>query len=117
MIALTSVIGNIFRQIVSDCVLDYVLTNTFFNTAFQKAFFTNINGMFKHNQLLQDVISYARKYKKTCHATFFDLKDAFDSVRYEVSDNILFRYQILDNVIDYVNSLDSSNSVSIMGPR
>ncbi len=61
--------------------------------------------MIEHNQLLQDVISHSHKHKKTCHVTFFDLKDTYGSISHELIETVLSRYQISVNVIDCVNSL------------
>ena len=116
MIALTSVIGKIYHQIVSDRILDFMIGNGYINAAVQKAFIKNINGTVEHNQLLQEVISNARKNKKTVHVTFFDLKDAFGSISHKLIDTVLERYHIPENIKMYVNSLYSNINGSVVGP-
>ena len=116
MIALTSTIGKLYHQIVSDRILDYMIANKFLNPAVQKAFIKNINGTIEHNQLLQEVISHARRNQKTVHVTFFDLKDAFGSISHKMIDHVLNRYQIPDNVKHYINNLYSNINGSVVGP-
>ena len=116
MIALTSVIGKLFHQILSDRILDFLIKNNFLDPALQKAFIKNINGTIEHNQLLQEIISHARHNKKTCHITFFDLKDAFGSISHELISHILNRYNLPNNIKSYINSLYSCIDGSVIGP-
>ena len=85
-----------------------MIENKFINDSMQKAFIRNKNGCIEHNQLLQEVISNARSNGKTCHITFFDLKDAFGSISHEMIDYVLKRYSIPDNVCAYIHSLYSN---------
>ena len=87
MIALTSVAGKVFHQIVSERMLKYLIGNGYIDSSLQKAFISNINGTIEHNQLLQQVISHARRNHKTVHITFFDLKDAFGSISHSLIDH------------------------------
>jgi hypothetical protein len=116
MIALTSIIGKLFNQIISDRTLEYMTSNGYLNPAVQKAFIKNINGTIEHNQLLQEIISHARRNNKTLHITFFDLKDAFGSISHELIDHCLTRYHIPDNVKSYINSLYSNINGTVVGP-
>ena len=116
MIALTSIIGKLFHQIISDRLLEYMISNGYINNAVQKAFIKNVNGTVEHNQLLQEVISHARRNNKTCHVTFFDLKDAFGSISHSLIDHVLCRYHIPDNVKTYINTLYSNISGAVSGP-
>ncbi len=115
MIALTTVFGKLFYQIVSIHILDYLITNNYINEAVQKAFIKNINGTIEHNQLLQ-YISHARNNNKTLHVTFVDLKDAFESISHSLIDHVLERFQIPDNVRLYIKALSSNISESVLGP-
>ena len=117
MIALTSIVGKIFHQIISDRVLDYMTTNGFIDTAMQKAFIRNVNGTMEHNTVLQEVISHARRNKRTCHITFFDLKDAFGSISHSLIDHTLTRYNIPDNIKSYISSLYSNISGQVVGNK
>ena len=83
MIALTSIVGKVFHQILSSRTLEFMTNNGYIDNSMQKAFINNINGTIEHNQLLQEIIQHARHHKKTCHITFFDLKDAFGSISHE----------------------------------
>ena len=97
-------------------MLDYMIANGYINPAVQKAFIRNINGTIEHNQLLQEVVSHARRNHKTVHITFFDLKDAFGSISHSLIDHVLTRYHIPDNVKTYINNLYSNLSGSVVGP-
>ncbi len=116
MIALTSVAGKIFHQIISDRMLDYLISNGYIDSSLQKAFIKNINGTIEHNQVLQQVISHARRNKRTVHITFFDLKDAFGSISHSLIDDTLKRYRIPENVQRYIHNLYSGLSGTVMGP-
>ena len=117
MIALTSTIGKLFNQIISDRLLEYMIQNSFIDDSIQKAFIKNVNGTIEHNQLLQEVISHARHNKRTCHVTFFDLKDAFGSISHELIDHVLTRYDIPENIKIYINSLYSNISGKVIGNK
>ena len=64
MIALTSIVGKVYHQIISSRTLKYMTTNGFIDNSMQKAFINNINGTIEHNQLLQQIIQHARHNKK-----------------------------------------------------
>ena len=66
MIALTSVVGKLFHQIISDRILDYMTAISFIDTSMQK----------------------------TYHITLFDLKVAFGSISHSLIDHTLTRYNI-----------------------
>ena len=116
MIALTSVIGKIYHQILSDRILQYLIGNGYINDALQKAFIKNVNGTVEHNQLLQEVLTHARRNHKTCHVTFFDLKDAFGSISHALIDEVLTRYKLPENVKTYIRNLYLNISGSVVGP-
>ena len=116
MIALTSIVGKLFHQIISDRLLEFLIANGYINPAVQKAFIKNINGTIEHNQLLQEIITNARRHNKTCHITFFDLKDAFGSISHSLIDHVLSRYQIPANIKGYINNLYSNISGTVTGP-
>ena len=84
MIALISTVGKLFHQIISDRILEYMTENKFLDKSVQKALIKNVNGTIEHNMLLHEVISNARRSKRTCEITFFDLKDAFGSISHEL---------------------------------
>ena len=85
------------------------------DNSMQKAFIHNINGTIEHNQLLQEIISHARINRRTCHITFFDLKDAFGSISHSLIDHCLERYQIPDNVRKYIKELYSNITGIVAG--
>ncbi len=92
-----------------------MIGNGYIDNSMQKAFIHNINGTIEHNQLLQEVISHARVNKRTCHITFFDLKDAFGSISHSLIDHCLERYQIPDNIRTYIKELYSNISGTVAG--
>ena len=67
--------------------------------------------------MLQEVISHARHNKRTCHITFFDLKDAFGSISHELIDHVMTRYNIPINIQTYINSLYSNISGKVFGNK
>ena len=105
MIALSSTLGKTFHLLLANRISDYVSANKFIDTEMQKAFMKKINGVIEHNQCLQEVLSHARANKKTVHATFFDLEDAFGSVQHNIISHALLRYNIPPAVHDYILDL------------
>ena len=83
----------------------------------QQAFIHNINGTIEHNQLLQETLQHARHNKKTCHVTFFDLKDAFGSISHELIQTCLERYNVPLQVQQYVKLLYSNINGTVCGPN
>ncbi len=114
-IALSSITGKIYHQILSNRILEYLIGNNYIDNSMQKAFINNINGTIEHNQLLQEIISHARVNKRTCHITFFDLKDAFGSISHSLIDHCLERYHIPENVRTYIKELYSNISGVVAG--
>ena len=115
MIALTSVIGKLYHQIISDRTLDFLILNGYLDPAVQKAFIKNINGTIEHNQLLQETLSHARRNNKTIHVTFFDLKDAFGSISHSLISHVLDRYKLPENVKSYINNLYNGINGTVLG--
>ncbi len=116
-IALSSIAGKIYHQILSNRILDYLIGNNYIDSSMQKAFIHNVNGTIEHNQLLQEIISHARVNKRTCHITFFDLKDAFGSISHNLIDHCLGRYSIPENVRVYIRELYSNISGTVAGDK
>jgi hypothetical protein len=87
-ILLTSCVGNIYHQILMDRMILYLSSNGLIDTTVRKAFMRGISGCTNHNLVLQQLLAYARKEKKTLHCTIFDLADAFDSVSHDLSGEV-----------------------------
>ena len=80
MISLTSCVGKLFHQILSDRMSEYLIGNNLLDSHTQKAFLKGINGCIEHTMVMGELISHAKLKKKTIHITYFDLADAFGSV-------------------------------------
>jgi hypothetical protein len=53
----------------------YLSSNGLIDTTVQKAFMREISGCTDHNLVLQELLAYAKKEKKTLHCMFFDLAE------------------------------------------
>ena len=84
MISLTSCVGKLFHQMVSDRLSEYMLSNSLLDSNTQKAFIKGINGCIEHTFVMNELLANARQKKNTIHVTFFDLADAFGSVEHNL---------------------------------
>ena len=107
-IALTSCVGKVFHQILSERICKYLVSNGFINTELQKAFIGKISGCQDHNLIMQELINHAKGNKRTIHITWFDLEDAFGSVSHDLIPICLSRMHLPQNVKDYIVSLYST---------
>ena len=73
----------------------------------QKAYVNGINGCMEHVTVVQEVIQHAKLNKKTLHAMWFDLQDAFGSVAHELIPYVMEHYHIPKQIIAYIISLYS----------
>ena len=94
MIALSSVLGKTFHLLLASRMSDYLLANKFIDSTIQKAFLRNINGVIEHNQCVQEILSHAKANNRTVHLNFFDLADAFGSVKHNLISFCLKRFKI-----------------------
>ena len=100
-IALTSVVGKLFHQILSES--KFVVGNGFIDPKIQKAFLRGLSGCPDHN--LNEIINHAKLKNRTVHITWFDLEDAFGSVSHDLIPVCLDRMHIPPNVRDYIVAL------------
>ena len=104
-IALTSSVGKLFHQILSDRITRFVSKSGLIDASTQKAFIRGLSGCLDHNVIMQEVISHCKANKRTAHITFFDLEDAFGSVSHDLIPISLERMHIPENVRAYIVSL------------
>ena len=116
MISLTSCVGKLFHQILSDRIANYFLRNKLIDPETQKAFLKGINGCMEHTFVMNELLANARNKKRTLHATFFDLADAFGSVEHNLIHYTMKRNRIPDPVCLYVENLYSRLEGEIRGP-
>ena len=116
MISLTSCVGKLFHQILSDRIANYFLRNKLIDPETQKAFLKGINGCMEHTFVMNELLANARNKKRTFHATFFDLADAFGSVEHNLIHYTMKRNRIPDPVCLYVENLYSRLQGEIRGP-
>ena len=107
MIALSSVFGKIFHQIIVSRLEKYLTKNEFVDTTTQKGFMKGVSGCVDHNVIVHEVIKHAKANKKTAHFTWFDLQDAFGSVPHTLIDHILERYFLPSEISVYIKNLYS----------
>ena len=116
MISLTSCIGKIFNQILSERLTLYLTANGLIDKRVQKAFINGVNGCIEHNQVLHEILSHAKSKHRTLHITFFDLADAFGSVSHQLIGSSLERYAIPRPVSKYITVLYSRLNGKVCGP-
>ena len=104
-IALTSVVGKLFHQILSDRIGKFLVGNGYLDVETQKAFVGKISGCQDHNLVMGEVINHAKSNSRTAHITWFDLEDAFGSVSHELIPICLDRMHLPAEVKGYVLSL------------
>ena len=104
-IALTSCVGKVFHQILSDRISGFLVANGFLDPETQKAFLRRLSGCQDHNLILGEVINDAKANKRTVHVTWFDLEDAFGSVSHDLIPVCLERMHLPANVRTYISSL------------
>ena len=107
MISLTSCVGKVFHQILSDRISSYLLCNNLLDSSTQKAFLKGINGCIEHTFVMNELLANARNKKKTIHVTYFDLADAFGSVVHNLINHTLQRNGLPNSVCKYVENLYS----------
>ena len=105
MIALSSVFGKTFHQILASRTTDCLTENNFIDSSVQKAFIRGINGVIEHNQVLGEITCHAKRNNRTCHITFFDLEDAFGSVHHDLISHSLSRFHFPPAVKTYVENV------------
>ena len=113
-ISLTSCVGKIFHQILADRMTMYLSSNGLIDTTVQKAFMRGISGCTDHNFVLQELLAYARKEKKTLHCTFFDLADAFGSVSHDLIKISLERFRFPPQIVSYFVNVYSQLNGSVL---
>ena len=117
MIALSSTFGKTFHQILSQRFSHYLTVNGYIDATTQKAFLRGINGVIEHNQVFQELIRHAKANKRTIHATFFDLEDAFGSVQHNLISHSLNQFDIPENISNYVLNLYSNLQGSVVSQQ
>jgi hypothetical protein len=73
-----------------------------------------IFGCTDHNIVLQELLAYARKEKKTLHCMFFDLADAFGSVSHDLIKISLERFRFLPQIVSYFVNVYSQLNGSVL---
>ena len=117
MISLTSRVGKVFHQILSDRISSYLLCNNLLDSSTQKAFLKGINGCIEHTFVMNELLANARNKKKTIHVTYFDLADAFGSVEHNLINHTLQRNGLPNSVCKYVENLYSRLQGQVKGPN
>jgi hypothetical protein len=73
-----------------------------------------ISGCTDHSFVLQELLGYARKDKKTLHCTFFYLTDAFGSVSHDLIKISLERYKFLPQMVSYFVNVNCQLNGSVL---
>ena len=117
MISLTSCVGKLFHQILSDRISEYLIRNNLLDSHTQKAFLKGINGCIEHTLVMGELLSHAKRNKRTIHVTYFDLADAFGSVEHNLINFALQRNKIPKTVCTYISNLYSQLEGTVRGPN
>lgn len=110
MIALSSVVGKIYHQILAERFEHYVRNNKLIDCRFQKAFVQGISGCTDHNVIVHEIIRHAKSNSRTAHISWFDLEDAFGSVQHDLIFLMLARLNVPEAIQHYIKNLYSSLS-------
>ena len=105
MIALTSTIGKTYHLLLAKRTTDFLVKNEIIDQKLQKAFLPGISGCNEHNLVMDEIITLAKKQRKTAHITFFDLEDAFGSVPHNLIFETLRRNNFPQPLQKYFKSL------------
>ena len=107
MIALTSCVGKLYHQLLTNRIIDFLTTNKLLSPDTQKAFIPKVDGCMEHGYVLQEAIYHCRQQKNTRHCTLFDLADAFGSENHELIEYTLKRNNLPACVSTYITNLYS----------
>ena len=110
MIALSSVFGKIFHQIIVSRLETYLRQNNLIDTSIQKGFMTGISGCVDHNVVVHELIRHAKASQRTAHFTWYDLQDAFGSVPHDLIATTLTRFHVPHTIRQYIINLYNSIS-------
>ncbi len=116
MISLTSCVGKLFHQILSERIAEYFLSNKLMDPETQKAFLKGINGCVEHTFVMNELLANARSRKRTLHVTFFDLADAFGSVEHNLIHHTMERNKLPNSICLYIQNLYSRLEGEVLGP-
>ena len=68
-IALTSCVGKVFHQILSDRIGKFLIGNGYIDVKTLKAFIGGLSGCEDHNLVMGEVINHAKANSRTVHVT------------------------------------------------
>ena len=101
-IALTSVVGKLLHKILSHRLETYLKANDVLDTSIQKGYVSGLPGVFKHIYSLSAIMQDALTHRYPLMTTFFDLKNAFGSIRYALIFNVLEAVKVPSSVTYYI---------------
>ena len=106
-LALSSCLGKPYHTIKAQRLNSFMVSNKYINPSHQKAFLEGINGCTEHIKVIQEIIQDAKSNKKTFHASWFDLTDAFGSISHDLIQFCCKHFHIPEKERLYIHSLYS----------
>ena len=107
MIALTANVAKLYHTMESSRTISFMTMNKYLDPTAQKAYIEGINGCVEHVKVIQEVIQHAKANNKTAHITWFDLIDAFGSLKHMLIHHVLRHYHLPNTIINYIMNIYS----------
>ena len=101
-IACANTDGKMFWTMMSTCLMDYCTRNDYFKRHIQKGFIPGVAGCVEHSWTFFQALRDAKLHKRHIVAAWYDLKNAYGSVRHNLIQFALQWYHIPDWFCDFV---------------
>ena len=101
-IPLTNCDGKLFFTLVQRRLTKFMMKNEYINRSVQKAFMPGVSGCVAHNQLLWEVLKYAKASQLAICVSWLDLRNAYGSVRHNLIQFALWYYHFPTSVTNLI---------------
>jgi hypothetical protein len=101
-IACANTDGKMFWTMMSTCLMNYCTSNNYFKRHIQKGFIPGIAGCVEHSWTFFQALRDAKLHKRQIVAAWYDLKNAFGSVRHNLIQFALQWYHVPDWFCEFV---------------
>jgi hypothetical protein len=102
---------NHFHRLMALRLTDHMISNKYLDTTIQKGGVSNLsNPLFQQILKLKNTIKYANKNKKECCILFIDIADAFPSLKIDRICEVLKKYHVDEQYIEYIKNFYSNFS-------
>jgi hypothetical protein len=101
-IACANTDGKMFWTMMSSCLMNFCIGNNYFRRDLQKGFIPGIAGCVEHSWTFFQALRNAKLHKRQIIAAWYDLKNAFGSVRHNLIQFALQWYHVPDWFCQFV---------------